>query len=99
MLSERATFKESWSKFLEQREEAKGKMSSKTVKEKEIIDILRADKPSISLGDLEKLIADSLNIPDLNAQLIETAKKLVKNMKIQSLSDRMTEGLAAFNLE
>jgi hypothetical protein len=34
-------FKESWAKYLQVREEVKGKMGAKTLKEREIIEILK----------------------------------------------------------
>lgn len=40
-------------------------MSSKVIKEKELTDILRAEKPTISIADLEKLIAECAAIPDV----------------------------------
>lgn len=74
-------------------------MGAKTLKEKEILEILRADKSPISLADLEKLISDASAIPDLSQQLIEASKKLIKNLKIQALADKMQEGISAFNIE
>ncbi|KAL4452822.1 hypothetical protein ABPG74_002387 [Tetrahymena malaccensis] len=99
MQGDRAAFKENWQKFIETREEVKSKMSAKTQKEKEFIDILKAEKASITLNELEKLINDSQNIPDLNEQLIETSKKLLKNLRIQALTDKMNESLNTFNVD
>ena len=76
-------------KFLETREDIKQKSSVKTNKEKEILDILKAEKVQIALGDFEKLLIDVQEIPDFNTSLIETGKKVLKNLKIHSLSERM----------
>lgn len=68
-------------------------------KEKELSDILRSEKPIISVGDLEKLITECNSVPSFTPQLLETARKLVKNMRISHLSDKLTEAIAAFNID
>lgn len=74
-------------------------MSSKISKEKELGDVLRMEKVTLSIADFEKLINECAAIPDINAQLLVTAKKVVKNMRIGALADKFTEALAAFNVE
>jgi hypothetical protein len=41
-------------------------MSQKIIKEKELVDLLRADKPAITIENFEKLIAECANIPDMS---------------------------------
>lgn len=41
-------------------------MGAKTQKERELIEILKVEKPTIGLADLEKLVSDAHAIPEFS---------------------------------
>ncbi|EGR33436.1 hypothetical protein IMG5_052980 [Ichthyophthirius multifiliis] len=96
---DRTNFKQNWVSFLEQRDEFKTKNQVKNSKEKELIEVLKQEKPQVNVTDFEKLLVDIQEINDFNVQLVNLGKLVLKNLKIQVLSNKIEECLGIFNVD
>ena len=51
------------------------------------------------IEELDKLIAEVQTIPEFKVELIDIAKRVLKNMRIGSLIDKLTSSLGSFEVE
>lgn len=60
---------------------------------------MKQEKPVISVVDLERIISEYSNIAEFNVKLVETARKVVKNLKVYAMIDKINDCLTNFNID
>ncbi len=63
------------------------------------MDILKQEKPTLTEADLEKILHEYQQVADFNPQLYDVAVMLKKNIKILTLTDKISAHLTGWEVE
>ena len=64
-----------------------------------MVDVINQEKPTISEGDLKKLIGDYREIQGHNSALADVADMVRKNIRVANLSEKIGTALGAWEVE
>lgn len=95
----RTGFKKDWEEFLKSREQIKGKMTAKTTKQNEIMNMLKNLQPVTAIDALQNLITEAGKIEDFNKDIIELAGKKLLNMRIAQLQENINNAITVFDID